>query len=558
VYASRDLIKWTQIGNVVTRDSQLDMSGYHVNVRGESGGVWAPTIRYHDGLFYVNVTCVNMTDDMNWDEDSRFHSFIWTCSDPFTEEWSDAVRFQYPGFDTSLFWDTDGRSYVQGSQSGKSFDKRQISQYEIDLKTGESLSGPPKPLWDGTGGIFTEAPHIFFKDGYYYLLVAEGGTYMGHSALVARSKDLWGPYESAPSNPVLKPPAADEYVQTIGHADFVQDEAGNWWAVALGTRIEKDNASPMGRETYLIEGVWPEGDWPSFTLPVKINSSSDRLPPSKSLDKAAAFQHEGSLSAFSTEASPSKFSPHWIFVRNPVVANYKITSPTTLTLKSSDVTLSDKKGSPSFVGQRQTAIRFHASVVLQPSEEKGVEAGFTVFLDAIRHAEIFVKDGKVGYRSTIMGALGVSSDVALLSLKEPKVELEEGSAVLAGSKVKFLVNTSDNNEFVYSYDAGEGVKELGRVKAIELSVGFTGEYLNTFTAHFGIRIVADALRRNDRWRLCHRGGWFSKLLRLRICQRIKNCTTTTCEALLEKYTSDLHTYINNLHYYPHQTKDLAA
>ncbi len=203
---------------------------------------------------------------------------------------------------------------------------------------------------------------------------------MDHSASSPVPRPLWGPYESCPSNPVLKPPPSDEYVQTVGHADFVQDAQGNWWAVALGTRIEKDHSSPMGRETYLLEGVWPEGDWPSFTQPVRVVSSSDRLPPAKpELDRVAAFQHAGSLDAFSTEANPTKFSPHWIFVRNPVLANYQITSTTSLALTPTEVTLS-----------ANWVLRVSLAVVRPPlaprkrrssaGTEGGVEAGFTVFL----------------------------------------------------------------------------------------------------------------------------------------------------------------------------------
>lgn len=254
IYASKDLVNWKQIGNVITKDSQIDMSPYLVTIRGESGGVWAPTIRYNNGIFHVIVSCVVQGDDMDWYDPSRFHGFIWTCPDPFTEEWSDPVRFDFPGFDTSLFWDTDGKVYLHGTEAYKDFALRQISQYEIDLKTGKSLSGPPKFLWEGTGGIFPEAPHIFLKDGFYYMLIAEGGTYMEHSGRMARAKNIWGPYESCPHNPVLRPPPEREYVQTIGHADFVEDFNGNWWAVALGTRILPDHSSPMGRETYLIEG----------------------------------------------------------------------------------------------------------------------------------------------------------------------------------------------------------------------------------------------------------------------------------------------------------------
>ncbi|KZT40038.1 hypothetical protein SISSUDRAFT_1060693 [Sistotremastrum suecicum HHB10207 ss-3] len=476
LYASTDLVNWKQIGNVVTRDSQLDLSKAAINLTGESSGVWAPTIRWHDGLFYVNVTCVD-TNIPDWEDVSRFESYIWTCADPFTEEWSDPVRFDFPGFDTSLFWDTDGKAYVQGSQSYKTFALRQISQFEIDLKTGKSLSGPPKFLWEGTGGIFPEAPHIFLKDGYYYLLIAEGGTYLDHSARMARAKNIWGPYEAYEKNPVLTPPPRDEYVQTIGHADFVQDGTGNWWAVALGTRIGKGQESPMGRETYLIPGAWPAGEWPSFQQPVKITTETANLLPPKPLTKVSAFQHDGSLNEFTSSSNPSKFAPHWVFLRNAAYKNYILStsSPSSITLVSTPLNLNAAANSPTFVGRRQTAVEFTASVVVKTPPPK-TEAGFTVFLDGIRHAEIFIVDGSVNFRTVEMGVQGVTKDVASLTQNEPVEKLGKAVSVASGAEsVKFSVKGTES-EFVFSYDG----QEFGKINAREVSVGFCGTIIGVY------------------------------------------------------------------------------
>jgi len=354
----------------------------------------------------------------------------------------------------------------------------------IDLKTGKSLSGPPKFLWEGTGGIFPEAPHVFLKDGFYYMLIAEGGTYMEHSARLARAKNIWGPYEPCPHNPVLRPPPADEYIQGIGHADFVEDMNGNWWAVALGTRILPDKSSPMGRETYLIEGSWPKGDWPTFTQPVKIDSHSDRLPkPNVDLGRVSAFQHSGARGAFSSSEESKSLALHWVHYRNPDKSKYQVISPRSLSLEPTKVDLSSRTGSPTFVGIRQTSRQFSSSVVITPAlEQFGIESGLTVFLDDIRHAEIYLSGGTVQFRRTTMGSRGVPANTDCLSRSEPLVEYgKEGEFYAPGVRIKLLVGvTPDSGEFIFSYDGGNGPFEMGRVKAIELSVGFCGTIVGVY------------------------------------------------------------------------------
>ena len=122
-----------------------------------------------------------------------------------------------------------------------------ISLFEIDLETGRELTDE-KTIWEGTGGIYPEGPHIYKKDGWYYLLISEGGTWVDHCITVARAKDIWGPYDSCPSNPILTARhKSDEYVQATGHCDMFEDTAGNWWGVCLGIRM-KGPRCIMGRE----------------------------------------------------------------------------------------------------------------------------------------------------------------------------------------------------------------------------------------------------------------------------------------------------------------------
>jgi len=306
---------------------------------------------------------------------------------------------------------------------------------------------------------------------------------------MARSRSVWGPFEPCPHNPVLRPPSREEYIQTIGHSDFVEDSRGNWWAVALGTRIESDSASPMGRETYLIQGDWPRDGWPSLKQPVKIFEHSDKLPPLRpELSRKAIFAggRDVSKDLFTASGAGSQvFALHWIHVRNPISKNYHISSPSSLMLTPSSSTLDAKVDSPTFVGRRQTSLQFEASVIFDIPSSSGVEAGFTVFLDAIRHAEIFISDRKIYFRRTTMGCKGVEANVSPLKRAEPLVEVFGGEPMDAGlSKVKLTVKTSranSINEFVFSCgSASGGVDEIGRVKALELSVGFTGTIVGMY------------------------------------------------------------------------------
>lgn len=251
--------------------SEAVVNGVHV------AGLYAPTIRYFNDTFYVICTNVRYS--------KRAQNFIVQSKDPFRNEWSEPIWVDFNGIDPSLFLD-DGKVYFQGSLNTRDVSPNSppttVSQFEIDLKTGESLSGAPKKMWDGiSNGIAPEGPHVYKKDGWYYLLIAEGGTEMGHMVTMARSRDIWGPYEGHPENPVLTNRGTEEYIQAVGHAELFQDQHGGWWAVALAIR----NFS-MGRETFLCPVEWPEGEWPIFNSrrPLRAQLETDRkLPRSKAL-----------------------------------------------------------------------------------------------------------------------------------------------------------------------------------------------------------------------------------------------------------------------------------
>jgi xylan 1,4-beta-xylosidase len=258
IFHSRDLVHWRQIGYGLTRPEQMP-----VHDGRSSGGIFAPTIRFNDGKFYIITTNVNGGGN-----------FIISASDP-AGEWSDPLWLEQGGIDPSLFFDDDGRVYFSGTNGGR------IVQREIDPETGQFLS-PEVGVWDGTGGQYPEAPHLYKIGGLYYLMISEGGTEYGHMVTIARSSQAMGPFESCPHNPVLSHRSIKSPLQVTGHADWVQLEDGSWWLVCLGVR---PNGYPpcyhLGRETFLTPLTWDSAGWPVVGEQGRLPLEADapQLPP---------------------------------------------------------------------------------------------------------------------------------------------------------------------------------------------------------------------------------------------------------------------------------------
>lgn len=367
IFHSKDLVHWKQIGHVLTHKEQLNLD--HVK---NMNGVWAPTLRYHDGMFYMITT--NVTGGGN---------FFVTAKNP-AGPWSDPIWIDKNGFDPSFFFDDDGTVYYtrhEGREDGS------IVQSKIDLKTGK-LDGEPKEIWRGTGGAWPEGPHIFKVRGKYYLLIAEGGTEYGHMVTIARSDSPWGPYESNPRNPILTHrDRTDHPFQALGHADMVETPTG-WWMVCLGIRPQGGKFHHLGRETFLAPVTWSEDGWPvvngtgklELELPVPdLTEEIWEQPP------RIDYFDNGSLGL------------QWNYVRNPYEKDYSLTErPGYLRLKGSAITLNDVD-SPAFIGRRQTDLECKATTRLsfEPKHENE-EAGIVVRGNDMNHFElgITLRNGK--------------------------------------------------------------------------------------------------------------------------------------------------------------------
>ncbi|SFR84495.1 Beta-xylosidase [Agromyces sp. CF514] len=247
IFHSTDLLTWTQIGHAFDRESQLDLQSSGSGV----GGIYAPTLRYHDGTYFLITTNVSTAD--------QGHMIV-TSTDP-AGPWSDPVFAPgFDGIDPDLTWDADGMCHLTWSSYAPGLEG--IAQVPFDVRTGTAL-GPARVIWKGTGLAWPESPHLYLVDGRWILTIAEGGTERGHCITVARSRNIDGPYESAAQNPIFTHRSTPSPIQNVGHGDLVQTPTGEWAMVYLAVRVAgiTPGFHVNGRETFLAGIDWADG-WP--------------------------------------------------------------------------------------------------------------------------------------------------------------------------------------------------------------------------------------------------------------------------------------------------------
>lgn len=257
IHRSRDLANWHLVSRPLTRAAQLDMRG-----NPDSCGIWAPCLTYADGLFWLIYTDMKRYEGNFKDG----HNYLVTA--PSIEgPWSDPVYLNASGFDPSLFHDEDGRKWLvnlkwdyRQQEGGDRFGGILLQEYDPERKR---LVGPIRTIFTGTSMKLTEGPHLYRRDGWYHLLVAEGGTGYNHAVTMARSRELTGPYAVHPDNPVLTTrDDAENPLQRAGHADLVDTPDGETFLVHLCSRpLPGTRRSPLGRETAIQRAVWGEDGW---------------------------------------------------------------------------------------------------------------------------------------------------------------------------------------------------------------------------------------------------------------------------------------------------------
>ncbi|KAJ7070532.1 glycoside hydrolase family 43 protein [Mycena amicta] len=514
IHASQDLQTWRLIGNALSRPEQLPAL---TNAVGGTSGIWAPALRFHDGEFFILTTLV--FDKMPINDTTRWDNIILRTKNPYaTDAWSDPVHFTFDGYDTSPFWHEDGTVYVQGAHPWQV--SPHIDQMQLDLDTGEATQ--QVPIWNGTGGLAPEGPHIHLKDGYYYLVIAEGGTGLNHMETAARSKQITGPFTPAPHNPLLSNANTSSYFQTVGHADLFQDRRGNWWGVALSTRSGPAYISyPMGRETVLTNVTWAKGDWPVFE---NVSGTIDGpiLPLRPSIRGDGPYITAADNIDF-TPNSESKLPLHFAHWRLPDPAAYTISPPghpNTLRLLPSLLNLTgfDANSAPTpqtFVGRRQVHSEFVYSVDMEYTPQgMEEEAGVAVFLTQNHHIDFGIVCLATGNANANANASDSSSSscadsgstVLRIRTTSTTATTPRPDTIVPlphphGHTTRLEIRADNLTHYTFSYSYGSSSKKMiiaGYGLSADVSWGFTGTMLGVYATGNGQNASTPAFV--SRWR----------------------------------------------------------
>ena len=455
VFHSKDLVNWEQIGNCLTRPSQVDLKETDGN-----SGIYAPTIRYNNGRFYMVTTVFP----------SRRHFYVWT--DHPDGEWSEpiVIDFAIGSCDPTLYFE-DGKCYFLWKEGD-------IKICEIDVETGKQL-GEIHHLGTGLGGRYPEGPHIYKKDGYYYLLLAEGGTEHGHHVNILRSRSLFGPYESNPANPILSHfnmKMQNSPIQGLGHADLVQANDSTWWMICLGYRTSGYLQHVMGRETMLAPVTWEKSGWPVVngdgTLQTDMKCRTLPLVPMAKDPIKEEFDY--------IKRNVPKDSYHslglpmgWMSLCNPDYTKYSLSERKGwLRLRPSTTDLSTT-ANPTFVARRQTELNFSATALLDLSHlTEGMQAGITAYAAPLNHYDVVAEKRN--------GTIYIKSNVRL-----GQTSHSEKDFPLNGTRAYLRITSDKDYYYLQASSDGTNFIELAKMEYRFLSTetigGFTGVMLGLFT-----------------------------------------------------------------------------
>lgn len=460
IFHSRDLVNWRLLGHVISRPEQLSYKGL-----GVSRGIFAPAITHHDGVFYVVCTMV----------DGR-GNFVITATDP-AGPWSEPTWFEFEGIDPSLFFDDDGRAWMvnNGAPAAKPLydGHRAIWLQQFDPKARRMI-GPRTVLVDGgvditKKPIWIEGPHLYRREGWYYLCCAEGGTGDQHSQVIFRSREITGPYVPWEQNPILtqRGLASDVpgAVTSTGHADLVIGPDGQWWAVFLGCRPYQNRFYHTGRETFLLPVEWTKDGWP------RILQAGDRVPLVAKGPAGSRIAHgpptplTGNFT-WSDRFDQEPLSPVWITLRARHKPAWQVLPGGGLALRPSADTLSGK-AEPAFVARRIQHGTYETIVALDTPVDTGTSAGLVVFQGEKHHY--------------YFGARRSGTEVILFVEQANGGPAATLATVVVGSTNQLELRVSGQNERVsFAYAVKPGFWQTipgqfdGRLLTTEVAGGFVG------------------------------------------------------------------------------------
>lgn len=477
IFHSKNLAQWEQIGHVFDRPDQLRLNPYDI-----SGGIYAPTLRYHKGSWYVITTNI-----------SHGGNFIVTAQNP-KGPWSDPHWIKdAPGIDPSLFWDDDDRAYYTGTWPAEpgSDGKQMIWICEIDIETF-TLIGEKTKIWGGAsdGAYFPEGPHLYRIGGYYYLMVAEGGTEHFHCETIARSENLRGPYEGYRGNPILtqRHLGMKAAIVNAGHGDLVELQDGSWYMVFLASRTCGGYHKILGRETFIAPVEWEDG-WPVVS---PGTGSIESVYPGPDLPECAVGKEE-ERDDFS--GGPLRYC--WNYLGTPdektafVKDNWLNIRLCRNPLKKQGTDHEDS-GQTGFLGRRQQHMSFRAEVgiLFQPEEEQ--TAGVVVLQHDFQQLRMEIgqnTDGQTvlrlirGYCSLELSLLykGNGAPYRENILNEIVWEWDEAVFIVEACGIFYTFTAVNKNGDTYIL----ADKVDGSFLGSETAGGFVGAYIGMFASGNG-------------------------------------------------------------------------
>lgn len=456
IHHSKDLVNWELIGYGIDRPSQGTGKVNLYDVQ-QQGGIHAPSIRYHDGLFYIVTT--NVYSPVDKSKPTEMVNFILTAKNP-AGPWSDPYVIEgAPGIDPDIFFDDNGKVWFVGTHDTGNPNKNGIGEIwiqELDLNNWK-LKGQRHSIWRGAcGGCCVEGPHIYKQYGRYYLMVAEGGTSYNHAVMIASSKNIEGPYDSNPKNPILtsRHLSNNNWVHSTGHADLVQLKDKRWYMVSLGIRNEMDSTSNMGRETHLMPVVWEEawdnwvevekGRWEPVIIkwPVVAPNTGkvERNTSIPFLEKKQNINY-----SFYDDFTSSKLDLQWNFRRVPRENTYELNSKNkTLKLNLSPESF-ELRSQYNLMGfrQKETEFEYSSSMNFKPKKNFS-EAGLSIFSQDDNYINFTVKKHN---NKTLLNLSVKPRDQKLDIIKSIPLKYNENIILKILSK---------DNKYIYYYSLDDG------------------------------------------------------------------------------------------------------
>ena len=456
IHHSKDLVNWELIGYGIDRPSQGTGKVNLYDVQ-QQGGIHAPSIRYHDGLFYIVTT--NVYSPVDKSKPTEMVNFILTAKNP-AGPWSDPYVIEgAPGIDPDIFFDDNGKVWFVGTHDTGNPNKNGIGEIwiqELDLNNWK-LKGQRHSIWRGAcGGCCVEGPHIYKQYGRYYLMVAEGGTSYNHAVMIASSKNIKGPYDSNPKNPILtsRHLSNNNWVHSTGHADLVQLKDNRWYMVSLGIRNEMDSTSNMGRETHLMPVVWEEawdnwvevekGRWEPVIIkwPV-VAPNTGKVERNTSIP---FFEKKQNINySFYDDFTSSKLDLQWNFRRVPRENTYELNSKNkTLKLNLSPESF-ELRSQYNLMGfrQKETEFEYSSSMNFKPKKNFS-EAGLSIFSQDDNYINFTVKKHN---NKTLLNLSVKPRDQKLDIIKSIPLKYNENIILKILSK---------DNKYIYYYSLDDG------------------------------------------------------------------------------------------------------